>query len=122
MTISSIATNNPGGGGLPRKRSWIQSLKKPVLTGAGIGLVGAMIFASVGTWGDYPERMLVKTEARILFSPDHVTEAKVLHGGPGIPLGFAGGRVIRFMRVGPSLRTRTCPRRASSRCRLFRLR
>ena len=37
MTISSLApTTNPGGGKIPRKRSWGQSLKKGVITGASI--------------------------------------------------------------------------------------
>ena len=38
MTISSLApTTNPGGGKIPRKRSWGQSLKKGVITGAVVG-------------------------------------------------------------------------------------
>ena len=85
MTISSLATGNPGGGGLPRKKSWKQSIKEGVVTGAGIGVVCAVIVIAMGTWGDYPERMLVKREARTIFSPDHVMEAKVLHGGPRDP-------------------------------------
>ncbi len=84
MTISTLATANSGGG-FPRKKSWKQSIKEGVLTGAGIGLVVGVIFVSVGTWGDYPTRKLVKTEARMLFSPGHVVEAKVLHGGKTDP-------------------------------------
>ena len=85
MTTTSLAPNNPGGGRLPRKRSWIQFLKKTVLTGAAIGLACAVIVAGLGTWGDDITRKLVKTQARMLFASGHVMEAKVLHGGPRDP-------------------------------------
>ena len=97
MTISSLApTTNPGGGKIPRKKSWGQSLKKGVITGAVVGVSFASIVIAMGTWGDYPTRELVKTQARMFFAPDHVFEAKVLRRqkqdsawlcwGPGHPV------------------------------------
>ena len=92
MTISSLApTTNPGGGKIPRKRSWGQSLKKGVITGAVVGGSCASIVIAMGTWGDYPTRELVKTQARMFFAPDHVFEAKVLRGGKQDPAWLCWG-------------------------------
>jgi len=73
------------GGEIPRHKSWGKSIRKGVFTGAAVGVSCAAITIAAGTWGDYPTRMLIKTEARILFSPAHVVEAKVLRGGPKDP-------------------------------------
>lgn len=73
------------GGEIPRNKSWGKSIRKGVFTGAAVGVSCAAIIIAAGTWGDYPTRMLIKTEARILFSPAHVVEAKVLRGGPKDP-------------------------------------
>lgn len=85
MTTSSLATANNPGGGVPRKKSWKQDLRNSVLTGAAVGLSCAAIIGFEGTWGNYLERTLVKTEARMLFDPGHAVEAKVLHGGKTDP-------------------------------------
>ena len=92
MTISSLApTTNPGGGKIPRKKSWGQSLKKGVITGAVVGGACASIVIAMGTWGDYPTRELVKTQSRMFFAPDHVFEAKVLRGGKQDPAWLCWG-------------------------------
>ena len=121
MTISSLApTTNPGGGKIPRKRSWGQSLKKGVITGAVVGGSCASIVIAMGTWGDYPTRELVKTQARMFFAPDHVFEAKVLRDGkqdpawlcwePGHPAHACRPRIVRI---------RIWPRSVKSPCRPF---
>ncbi len=80
----------PGEDDSPGKDRGSGPSKKTVLTGAAIGLAGAVIVAGLGTWGDDITRKMVKMQARMLFAPGHVMEAKVLKGAPGSLLDLLG--------------------------------